>query len=85
MLRRPRSLSPFVALFTFLAPEARGAEPGPSFDPIVFELRKSSGVDFVTNSGRTEHRHQPETMVSGVALLDYDNDGWLDIFAPFTA
>jgi hypothetical protein len=56
------------------------AEPTTPFDPIVFELKNGNGVDFVTNSSRTEHRHQPETMVSGVALLDYDNDGYLDIY-----
>ena len=36
-------------------------------------------MKFVTNSGRTARKHQPETMVAGIALLDYDNDGWLDI------
>src|SRR6185436_3255542 len=30
---------------------------------------------------RTPRKHQPETMVAGVALFDYDNDGWLDIYA----
>ncbi len=52
----------------------------PAFDPITFELVKDSGIDFVTNSGRTAHRHQPETMVSGVAFFDFDNDGLLDVF-----
>ena len=51
-----------------------------SFDPIVFELVKGSGIDFVTNSSRSAHRHQPETMVAGIALFDYDNDGRLDVF-----
>ena len=46
----------------------------------MFELVKTSGIDFVTNSSRTSHRRQPETMVSGVALLDYDNDGLLDVY-----
>jgi enediyne biosynthesis protein E4 len=63
---------------------ALGAAPAlaqaPSFDPIVFELVRDSGIDFVTNSSRTAHRHQPETMVSGVALFDFDNDGLLDVF-----
>jgi hypothetical protein len=68
-----------------LAAAARSdAKPAPSsaatFDPIVFELVKESGIDFVTNSGRSAHRHQPETMVAGVALFDYDNDGKLDVF-----
>src|SRR5207245_6021663 len=53
-----------------------------SFDPVVFdEVAAARGVRFVTNSGRTDRKHQPETMVAGVALLDYDNDGWLDIYA----
>jgi hypothetical protein len=65
-----------AALLGALAPAADPA----AFDPILFELVKGNGVDFHTNSSRTPHRHQPETMVSGVALFDYDNDGWLDIY-----
>ena len=66
-----------------LSPPTRAAGSGraASFDPIVFELRSGTGVDFVTNSSRTHLRHQPETMASGVAVLDYDNDGRLDIYA----
>ena len=45
------------------------------------EVAAPRGVRFVTNSSRTARKHQPETMVSGVALLDYDDDGWLDIYA----
>jgi hypothetical protein len=76
-------------LFTLLLPAAAStAKPNPlqpptpaaRFDPIVFELVKASGIDFVTNSSRSPHRHQPETMVAGIALLDYDNDGRLDVF-----
>ncbi len=50
------------------------------FDPIAFELVKDGGIDFVTNPCRTPHRHQPETMVAGAAVLDYDGDGLLDVF-----
>ncbi|MCG6925727.1 MAG: CRTAC1 family protein [Acidobacteria bacterium] len=69
-----------IVVATLGAPAARAAEPAATFDPIVFELEDGNGVDFVTNSSRTDHRHQPETMVSGVALLDYDNDGFLDVY-----
>ena len=59
-----------------------GAAPPPVFDPVVFEeVAAQRGVRFVTDSGRSPRKHQPETMVAGVALLDYDNDGWLDIYA----
>jgi enediyne biosynthesis protein E4 len=51
-------------------------------DPVVFqEVAAALGLRFVTNSGRTARKHQPETMVSGVALFDYDGDGWLDVYA----
>jgi hypothetical protein len=52
----------------------------PAFDPVVFqEVAAGRGLRFVTHSGRTARKHQPETMVAGVALLDYDGDGWLDL------
>jgi hypothetical protein len=53
---------------------------GPAYDPVVFEELKTTGVRFVVEPGRTPHRHQPETMISGIALLDYDGDGRLDIY-----
>jgi hypothetical protein len=50
-------------------------------DPVVFEeIAARAGVRFVTDSGRSPRKHQPETMVAGVALLDYDDDGWLDLY-----
>ncbi len=48
--------------------------------PVVLQLVKDSGVDFSIDPSRTDMRHQPETMISGVALFDYDNDGNLDLF-----
>jgi hypothetical protein len=49
---------------------------------VVFEeVAAARGLRFVTDSGRTPRKHQPETMVAGVALLDFDRDGWLDVYA----
>jgi hypothetical protein len=61
-------------------PLAGGPGSDTAFDPIVFQLMSGTGVEFVTNPGRSGRRHQPETLVSGVAVLDYDNDGWLDVY-----
>jgi len=44
------------------------------------DITGRSGLDFTTNSSPTPNKNQPETMVSGIGLIDYDNDGWLDIF-----
>src|SRR5438552_2380783 len=69
-------------LFPLLAAGVAGLVAPASFDPVVFEEAAAArGVRFVTNSGRTPRKHQPETMVAGVALFDYNNDGWLDIYA----
>jgi signal transduction histidine kinase len=49
--------------------------------PIVFEeIAGRAGIDFQSNSSPTPNKNQPETMVAGVALLDYDRDGYLDIY-----
>ena len=48
---------------------------------IRFENRQPhSGVDFVLNNGTTSDKPIIDSIPGGVALLDYDNDGFLDIF-----
>jgi enediyne biosynthesis protein E4 len=55
--------------------------PGPGTNTIRFEdITEKSGLRFTTESCMTPNKNQPETMVGGVGLIDYDNDGWLDIF-----
>jgi hypothetical protein len=78
---RSTSLGRLFPLVCVTAAVAAAAVP-PGFDTVVFEdVAAASGVRFVTDSGRTQRKHQPETMVAGVAVLDYDDDGWLDIYA----
>ena len=43
-------------------------------------FQEVSGIPFRHASGQSERKHLPETMGSGVALLDVDTDGRLDIF-----
>jgi hypothetical protein len=45
--------------------------------PIHFGYRP---IDFRLESCETERRHVPETMAGGVAVFDFNNDGYLDIF-----
>jgi hypothetical protein len=54
---------------------------GSAAGPIVFEeIAERSGLTFASNSSPTPNKNQPETMVAGVALFDYDNDGYLDVY-----
>jgi thioredoxin-like negative regulator of GroEL len=39
-----------------------------------------SGLKFTYDSGHSEQRQIPETSGGGVGLLDYDNDGFLDVY-----
>src|SRR5215471_639618 len=47
---------------------------------LVFEPILPRGLDFTHQNSPTPQKHLIETMGGGVALLDYNNDGLLDIF-----
>jgi len=58
-----------------------GLATAPNPSPIRFEnIAAKAGVNFITRNSPTPNKNQIETMVAGVALLDYDGDGWLDIY-----
>src|SRR5262245_60883344 len=50
--------------------------------PALFEEvpPERSGLAFVHENGMSPERYLPETMGPGVAFLDYDNDGWMDLY-----
>ena len=43
------------------------------------DVTAAAGIHFTHNNGAFGKKWLPETMGSGVAFLDYDNDGWQDI------
>jgi hypothetical protein len=44
------------------------------------DVTARAGIDFVHFDSATPMHYILETMGSGVAFIDYDNDGWLDVF-----
>src|SRR5580704_170783 len=58
---------------------ARPAEnsSAPAFEEIPPAV---SGISWVHVSGQSPEMYIPETVGPGCAFLDYDNDGWMDIY-----
>lgn len=70
-----------AAAFTLAGIGWRVRAEGVKRQPIKFEdIAQKAGVHFVTENCPTAEKHQPETMPAGVALFDYDGDGFLDIY-----
>src|SRR5258707_7221783 len=44
------------------------------------DVTQAAGIHFVHNNAAFGKKFLPETMGPGVAFIDYDNDGWPDIF-----
>jgi hypothetical protein len=55
----------------------RAAIGAPLFEEIP---AAASGLRWVHNNAFSAQRFLPETMGPSVAFLDFDNDGWMDIF-----
>jgi enediyne biosynthesis protein E4 len=68
--------TPWVAAGLVAAVWAAAFSQNPG-SPIHFASRP---IDFRLDSCETVERHAPETMAGGVAVFDFNNDGYLDIF-----
>jgi len=52
-----------------------------SVTPIRFEeVAERAGVRFAIENSAAGHKYQPETMIAGVAIFDYDGDGYPDLY-----
>ena len=80
MVRAWRSAVVLVAAIAAISGSGRAAPP----DPLPFSFRnvaRDAGIDFVTTfGGTTTNTYLLETTGTGVAFIDYDGDGLLDLF-----
>ncbi len=64
-----------------LAPTPRSKPSGRPFNARFVDVAKSAGLRMPSICGAVDHtRYLIETTGAGIAFLDYDNDGWIDIF-----
>jgi enediyne biosynthesis protein E4 len=77
------SLAPLLlalALHLGGQPPKRAEGSSPAVPGKFIDITQRLGINFQHQASHTSRKYLPETMGSGVALLDYDNDGRLDIF-----
>jgi hypothetical protein len=55
------------------------SQPTPGI-PWFEDVTDAARIEFVHFDPRTERHYIHETMGSGIGWIDYDNDGWLDLF-----
>src|SRR5437660_298727 len=75
---RPKKFAPCAALVLVGALAAVTVFAGARV--VALEVAHPPGLDFVHRNSPTSQKYLIETMGGGVALLDYNNDGLLDVF-----
>src|ERR1700733_321492 len=55
-------------------------EPATKSSIVLVEGAAAAGLDFVLRNGATGHKYQVETLPGGLAVIDFDGDGWPDLF-----
>ncbi len=53
--------------------------PSQSAGVLFVDVTRQAGIDFHLTCGGPEKRYIMESLCGGIAFLDYDNDGWMDI------
>jgi enediyne biosynthesis protein E4 len=57
------------------------SSPAPVHSPIQLQdVTQQTGITFVHTDGHSGQHYIVETVTAGLALFDYDNDGWIDIY-----
>jgi hypothetical protein len=61
-------------------PQSQRSQSAPERLPTFRDVARSVGLDFVHINGASEQRFLPEILGPGGLFVDFDNDGWLDVF-----
>jgi enediyne biosynthesis protein E4 len=68
-----------ASAFAGALPRTGGALPVEEF-PFEQVLSSASGITWRHVNGKSPEKYLPESTGAGCAFLDYDNDGWMDIY-----
>jgi enediyne biosynthesis protein E4 len=62
------------------AARQRSQPPQAAPSPIFRDVARQAGLDFIHVNGASDQKFLPEIIGGGGLFLDFDNDGWLDLF-----
>jgi hypothetical protein len=74
-LRFVLSSAAFAGVHSFALPLKK-----PAIYPFSRVSSAASGISWTHTAGKSPAKYLPETTGAGCAFLDYDNDGWMDIY-----
>lgn len=74
------SFSLCVLLISSLLFPARGEQREPASTTVFLDVTHAAGIDLHLTCGGSQKLYIMESMCGGVAFIDYDKDGWPDIF-----
>ncbi len=69
-----------IALLASLASAPAGTPAAPGCPTTFTDVAAAAGIRFEHDKGGTPEHRLPETVGSGLAWLDYDRDGWMDLY-----
>jgi hypothetical protein len=76
-----RGVTASLAVFVLATAVAANNARGPDASGVTFrDVTQHAGIRFTHNNGAFGKKFLPETLGPGVAFIEYDNDGWPDIF-----
>ena len=67
------------ALVLFFAAVVAALQLAAQSGPVFTDVTAAAGIKFRHNNGAFGKKYLPETLGSGGAFLDFDNDGWQDV------
>src|SRR5213595_3022843 len=78
MFRSVLSILTLLVIGSVLSLEMRSNEEAAAVT--YTDVTATSGLRFLHRNSATSNKYLIESATGGVAVFDYDNDGWLDVF-----